>query len=315
MNDPQFDAALDRFTVPLPSADLAARIMAAAAQDRVSPALLPASLRRRDRRGPWRALIGVAAFGLMSATAAAAGLFGQMPIRIPVLTALVESAVGVPAEKPVALPKKRANKQAPNKSPPSVVVPEIKVPPLPERAASGPTPEERRIDRAKEVADRMERRVLAKEQRRAARGLPPQTEAQRQLIETLRNAKSDEERRTALRSIREAAQARRMARARRMGIEPPTPRVGAGGMTLEERMERRRLYRAAREKRLESLRALKDKDPAELRAQPDGEIPPPSETSATKAESQKAQCFERKNRDAAIFAAVYRRSSQRKDLS
>jgi hypothetical protein len=285
MTDPQFDAALDRFTVPPPSADLAARIIAAAesrANPVPSPLPSPAPPRRRDRRGAWKAVIGVAAFGLMSATAAAAGLFGPMPIRIPVLTAFVESTIGVPpAPKP---PAKKVEVKPAAKAPiPVAKAPEIKVPPLPELDNIIQTPEARRAERARQIADRMEQRVVAKEARRAARGLPPQTEAQRQMIDSLRNAKTDEERKAALKTLREAHQARRAERARKMGIDPATlppmrsaipPRSGMRGLTPEERMERRRQFREERAKRLERMRELQAVDPADLRDQ-SSPVPPP----------------------------------------
>jgi len=73
-------AALDRLTVPAMRPGLAADIVATAvAGNRVPP--------RRGARGGWRAhgrvLIGAGALVLASATAAATGWFGKLPIAIP----------------------------------------------------------------------------------------------------------------------------------------------------------------------------------------------------------------------------------------
>lgn len=78
-------AALDRVTVPPMRPGLAADIVSAAARTRVAP-------RRGARRG-WRAhgrvLIGAGALVLASATAAATGWFGKLPIAIPGITRTV----------------------------------------------------------------------------------------------------------------------------------------------------------------------------------------------------------------------------------
>jgi len=79
-------AALDRVTVPAMRPGLAADIVAAAAAGtRVPP--------RRGARSGWRAhgrvLIGAGALLLASATAAATGWFGKLPIAIPGITRTV----------------------------------------------------------------------------------------------------------------------------------------------------------------------------------------------------------------------------------
>jgi hypothetical protein len=79
-------AALDRVTVPAIRSGLAADIVAAAAAGtRVPP--------RRGARSGWRAqsrgLIGAGALLLASATAAATGWFGKLPIAIPGITRTV----------------------------------------------------------------------------------------------------------------------------------------------------------------------------------------------------------------------------------
>lgn len=79
-------AALDRVTVPAMRSELVADIVAAAAAGtRVPP--------RRGARSGWRAqsrvLIGAGALLLASATAAATGWFGKLPIAIPGITRTV----------------------------------------------------------------------------------------------------------------------------------------------------------------------------------------------------------------------------------
>lgn len=79
-------AALDRVTVPVMRSGLAADIVsAAAAGARVPP--------RRGARSGWRGhgrvLIGAGALVLASATAAATGWFGKLPITIPGITHIV----------------------------------------------------------------------------------------------------------------------------------------------------------------------------------------------------------------------------------
>ncbi|WP_066590093.1 hypothetical protein [Sphingomonas pruni] len=84
-------AALDRFTVPAMRSGFAADMVSAAtAGARVPP--------RRTGRVGWRAhgrvLIGAGALVLASATAAATGWFGKLPIAIPGITRTVEEPAG-----------------------------------------------------------------------------------------------------------------------------------------------------------------------------------------------------------------------------
>lgn len=277
--DPALDAMLDRFTVPAHTPDLASRI-AAAALTRHEVSTVPTPAHPRDRRGPWarsrRAVIGVAAFGLMSATAAAAGLFGEMPVRIPVITAFVERVAEVtkPTPKPPA-PPKQAKKTAPSPA----AEPQVTLPPIPAPEELVLTPEQRRAARAEKLADKLEQRIAENDARRAARGLPPKSEQQRAMLEKLRTAKTDAERRALLQEARATAEARRAERARKMGIDPailPDRPKMRRMLTPEERQARRQMYREKRDQRLEELRRLKDVDPATLRNET-APVPAPTE--------------------------------------
>jgi hypothetical protein len=92
-------AALDRVTVPAMRTGLAADIVAAAAAGtRVPP--------RRGARSGWRAhgrvLIGAGALLLASATAAATGWFGKLPIAIPGITRTIAAPPEVTRPKHLA---------------------------------------------------------------------------------------------------------------------------------------------------------------------------------------------------------------------
>lgn len=82
-------AALDRVTVPAMRSGFAADLVTAASSGVRVPA-------RRPTRGGWRAhgrvLIGAGALVLASATAAATGWFGKLPIAIPGITRAVAEA-------------------------------------------------------------------------------------------------------------------------------------------------------------------------------------------------------------------------------
>ena len=78
--DPVTTRALDAFTVPPLSDSFADRMMARIAASPALPELPPLAPPRRDARGGWRRsgiiLASVAAFSLVSAAAAAMGIFG-----------------------------------------------------------------------------------------------------------------------------------------------------------------------------------------------------------------------------------------------
>jgi hypothetical protein len=112
-------AALDRVTVPAMRPGLAADIVAvAAAGTRVPP--------RRGARSGWRAhgrvLIGAGALVLASATAAATGWFGKLPIAIPGIT----RTVAVPeVKKPKYLARAEKPKPAVGRTEVSAAIPQV----------------------------------------------------------------------------------------------------------------------------------------------------------------------------------------------
>lgn len=216
-----FDRALDRMTVPPPSAGFADRIMAAAAVRQIEPA---PPVRRRGRR--WtRArgfLAGGVALSLMSATAAAAGLFGDTS-HIPVIGPMIAAVQSVAAPKAVAV---KPRPTAPAKVAPPVAVPFSALP----RAAQN-----------RAIADRVLSGIERRDDARAARGLPPRRPAVAKKIEAFKAATPAEqeaivERARGLREERRAVI--RAERAPDVGEDAPLTRA-----------ERRRLLRLWREQR------------------------------------------------------------------
>lgn len=119
-------AALDRFTVPAMRPGFAADMVSAAtAGSRVPP--------RRTSRVGWRAhgrvLIGAGALVLASATAAATGWFGKLPIAIPGITRTVAAPE---VKKPRHVVRAEKPKPAVGRAEALAAVPEAAPTPLPE---------------------------------------------------------------------------------------------------------------------------------------------------------------------------------------
>jgi len=184
VSDPKLDPALremlDAFAVPPLSPGFADRVVAAA---RGTEALLPPAVpSRRDRRGRWirghRVVIGVVAFGLMSAAAAATAIFGEAVRTMPVIGQLIASVV--PA-RPTSSPRKVAvAKPKPVGTPVAVVEdsPPVEALPL--------TPPERRAIRREFVAERIATGLARRDERRQELGLPPRPPRPAQIIPILR---------------------------------------------------------------------------------------------------------------------------------
>lgn len=125
--------ALDRYSVPPLSPGFADRLVAKALAGEAIDALAPVTAPRRARRGVWargrRVVIGVVAFSLMSAGAAATGVFGDAARNVPVIGPLI--AIVAPKSKPKAIvtPKPKPAPAAPKLATPPVIAqePPIKV--------------------------------------------------------------------------------------------------------------------------------------------------------------------------------------------
>lgn len=178
--------ALDCYNVPPLSAAFADRLVAKALEgDQIAalPPIVPA--RSPARRGVWargrRLVIGVAAFSLMSAGAAATGVFGDAAKNVPVIGPLI--AIVAPAAKPKAIvtPKPKPTPVAPKLVPPPVVVeePEIEVAqPMPGEVLP---PRVRRQIRREMIAQR----VVDQIERNEALGIKPTPEDRAKFAERL----------------------------------------------------------------------------------------------------------------------------------
>lgn len=209
MNDPRLDSvmrdALDRFTVPSLSAGFVDRVVAAA----TAPQPLPARpLRRRARRGGWvrghRVIVGVIAFGLMSAAAAATGLLGDVGRNVPVIGTLIAS---VSPSRPGPNVKKAAPVKTPRVdaiAPPAPVVAEV--PPIEVAPVLQTRRQVRREIVAQAIAESIERRA----ERREELGLPPRPARPLRIAPVLRRI-PPVERAAIIERVREIRQEQRAA--------------------------------------------------------------------------------------------------------
>lgn len=190
--DPVTKRALDAFTVPPLSDGFADRVMARTEAASALPELPPLASPRRDARGGWRRsgiiLASVAAFSLVSAAAAATGIFGanvRASVRAaPVLGPIIAS-VAPERPKPIVVRKvKPARIIAPVIKTAPIVAPPVIAP----AEAILPPDDVRREHIAQRIADRLERRA----DRRAALGLPPKPLARGQIARKLRQLPPEE---------------------------------------------------------------------------------------------------------------------------
>lgn len=238
MNDdltPELRRALDTFAVPPPAAGFADR---ATARLRARPAAALPRQRSWLRRSasPWaragKVAVGVAAFGLMSATAAAMGLFGE-PVRVPVISEIAQRLEIMPAPAAPAPPRAlaAAADQAPDALADAPVASTVK-------------------DRLRALRDDPELRALPRPQRRAevrqtAREMVESGEATpREVITAARELRREAfEEATPAQRWRMIQDARRRQQQLRRAIVEASP---------EQRAELRRRLEALRERSLAS---------------------------------------------------------------
>lgn len=165
--DKNIAAALDLYTVPALSADFADRVIQTVT---AAPAL--AKPPSRDRRGRWSRLrnasIGIGAFGVMSAAAAATGAFGDIAKDVPVIGPLIES---IAPTKPKAV-RFAARKPRPAAKPIEPATIKVAEPPIAVSAATQDDEMLREERRARREA-RLNARVERLQARRVDAGLLP----------------------------------------------------------------------------------------------------------------------------------------------
>jgi len=209
--DRDFDAALDRLSVPAPRVGLIDDIVAATTS-RAEPGPQSWDRAPRDRRGGWlrghRVLAATMAATVLSATAAAAagGWLGEAGARLPVLAqiaSVMPESVKAPSVRTVHREKQEVAAASVAPAPTTAPEPHLAVPP-----------------RQQKVVDRIEARLERREARRAAMGLPADTEKERALLDRFKAADSRAERKEV---IQEAKALRQERRADRQALPVCTP--------------------------------------------------------------------------------------------
>jgi hypothetical protein len=208
MNGPDrdFDAALDRLAVPSPRVGLIDDIVAAA-QSRAEPAPQVWGRAPRDRRGGWlrghRVFAATMAATVLSATAAAAagGWLGEAGSRLPVIAQI--ASVMPEAVKAPSVRIAHRDKQAIAASSATTA---------PTTASVAPAPPITVTPRQQKIVDRLETRLERREARRAAMGLPANTEKERALLDRFKAAETRAVRRGVVQEVRALRQERRAER-------------------------------------------------------------------------------------------------------
>jgi hypothetical protein len=223
--DPALSAALDRFAPPP---------MRAGFVDRVTEAARARAPRTR------MTLVGVATFGLVSAAAAATGVFGPITRDTPVIGRIIASvapsAIAKPKPKPTQLAKVKPRPVERAKS--ASVVPQVTIP------STEPALTDMQEARAQRIADRLEQRA----ERRKERGLPQRPIPRWKIKEALKDLPPEERRAT----IKRARELRREAK----GLQPVTDEQRLAkiakrqekwrSLTTQERLEKVNARRARR---------------------------------------------------------------------
>lgn len=109
---PEMRRALDSFAPPPLPADFAERVAEKARQREAAPELPRLRQHRRWKRAGWIAG-GIASLSLVSAAAAATGVFGE-PVHVPVISQIAQSLdiVPAPAERPTGVAAAEAHEPA-----------------------------------------------------------------------------------------------------------------------------------------------------------------------------------------------------------
>ncbi len=204
--DRDVDAALDRFAVPAPRAGLIDDIVAATTS-RAEPGPQSWDRAPRDRRGGWlrghRVLAATMAATVLSATAAAAagGWLGEAGSRLPVLAQI--ASVMPEAAKAPSLRAAHREKQ---------VVSAVSVPAIPTTVPAPSEPPHALPPRQQKAVDRIETRLERREARRAAMGLPADTEKERALLDRFKAADTRAARKEVIQEAKALRQERRVER-------------------------------------------------------------------------------------------------------
>lgn len=267
MSDPSLiDAAtacaLDRYDVPPLSGNFADRVMAKAIEGDDIAALPPVvPPRSTARRGLWtrgrRMMIGAASLSLISAGAAATGVFGDAAKNVPVIGPLIAIVAPNPDPKPkvIAAPKPKPAPAAPAPAPLPVVVEEA--PPI---EVAEPTPREvippyvRRQIRREMIAQRLVDQI----ERNEALGITP-TPEQRALIAERLAQLPPGQRLALIKRVREIRRERQAAITPE-GVEAPKPSIPL--LSPEQRRQiREERMRLREERRLRALEAQQEATP------------------------------------------------------
>ncbi len=173
-SDPALAAALDSFAAPLLSGDFLDRL-GIAAEARVASS--NASPLRRSGRSGWArgriALVSLAGFGLMSAAAAATGVFGPITRETPVIGSIIATVAD--SIKPSPKPKRAEVKLAAKPAGAKIAAPRV----ITETAdgvrveSKDVPPELAMIEQREAMAQRIAQKLDERAKRRRMLGLPP----------------------------------------------------------------------------------------------------------------------------------------------
>ena len=242
--------ALDRYNVPPLSAAFADRLVAKALVGDTLETLPPLTERRRERRGVWargrRIVIGVAAFSLMSAAAAATGVFGDAAKNVPVIGPLIAIVAPAPKPKAIVAPKPKPAPVAPKLAPPPIVIEEPVIQIAEPTTGEVIPPRVRRQIRREMIAQR----VVDQIERNEALGIKPTPEERAKFAERL--AKLPPGQRLALIKRVRDIRRERQAAITPEGSEAPKPTIPL--LSAEQRRQLREdRLRLREERRLRQL--------------------------------------------------------------